>query len=114
MGKLLSSGPIGVAVPMTHSCVGNGSDWSEVFSSRTVAFIKPSAPMRNSFTMRRPLGKTFSARTLSPILIKLKLPSPIRLDSPRIAITGTGARAFSVATPAAAAFPFQRAEMVSG
>ena len=45
MGKLLSSGSIGVAVPMTHSCVGNGSDWSEVLSSRTVTFTRPSAPM---------------------------------------------------------------------
>ena len=35
MAKVLSSGPIGVAVPTTHSCVGSGSGWSEVFSSRT-------------------------------------------------------------------------------
>ena len=64
--------------------------------------------------MRRPLGNAFSARTPSLVLIKIKLPSPIRLASPRIASTGTDARVFNVATAWVAVVVFQRSEMVSG
>ena len=48
------------------------------------------------------------------VWVKVKLPSPTRLASPKIASTGIGARRFSVATPSFATFFFQRGETVSG
>src|SRR6185312_5488091 len=105
---------MGVAVPTIHYCAGNESDCVDLFSSHTVAVIRKLVVGAKSFTITKPLGKAFSARTPVVVRVSVKMPSPCTALPPRMASVGEGVSRFNVATVVDCALLLRHEGTVSG